>query len=264
MSMSGKDPMAFDFSQGNDVLRRLQAIEFKMAVAIKDILERNGVRYVIEYGSLLGAVRHGGFIPWDDDFDFVIFDDDYEIASKALRKELPEDFILHDRVSDPDYCLSFSKVRHLNSYVQEDGIVDDLRYNGISVDLFKGCIEKNNKFARRLFLSKSHSESHWRKFRHSHRPGELLKAVGEGILFCYYAILHSLTPQTDYFHKSPDTDQYFIPLDRYLPLSKVMFNGVEFCAPFDPDFVLTDRYGDWRAYPKTISFHIKMIEIYSD
>lgn len=262
--MQESEPVSFEFPQGNDVLMRLQAIEFKMAVVIKDILERNGVRYVIEYGSLLGAVRHGGFIPWDDDFDFVVFEDDYEIASQALRHELPENYILHDSSSDPNYFYSFSKVRHLTSSVQENDAADNLKYNGISIDLFKGRIERNNRFARRLFLSESHMKSHWSKYLHSRRLDELMKTAGQGLVVGCNKVLHSITPKSDYFHKSPDTDQYFLPLERYLPFSKVVFNGVEFNAPFDPDYVLTDRYGDWKSYPKTVSFHIKHVEIYSD
>ena len=262
--MREPESVSFEFPQGNDVLERLQAIEFKMAVTIKDILEKNGVRYVIEYGSLLGAVRHGGFIPWDDDFDFVVFEDDYEIASRALRQELPEDYVLHDKASDPNYFYSFSKVRHLHSYVQESDSSELLKYKGISIDLFKGRVEKNNQFARRLFLAKSHLNSHLNKFHQSHRLSELVKAIGQVLIACYYGLLHSITPKKDYFHKSPDTDQYFLPLERYVPFSKVLFNGMEFNAPCDPGFVLTDRYGDWRAFPKTISFHIKHVDIYSD
>jgi hypothetical protein len=67
-----------------------------------------------------------------------------------------------------------------------------------------------------------------------------------------------------YFHKSPETDQYFIPLDKYLPTSTVVFNGIEFAAPHDPEYVLTDRYGDWRKMPEKIAFHLQRLEIESD
>ena len=256
-------PVDFIFPEGNDVLKRLQEIEFEMAVTIKDIFERNGVRYVIEYGSLLGAVRHGGFIPWDDDFDYVVFEEDYEKASDALRKELPSIYILHDNHSDPNYFYSFSKVRHLNSYAEEDGFTDHLKYKGISIDLFKGRIEKNNKFARRLFLADSHMKSHWNKFIHKKKISEFGKSVLFGTRFIALSVLHFISPKSDYFHKSPDTDQYFIPLDKYLPLSTVVFNGATFAAPHDPEFVLTDRYGNWKQFPSTVSFHLKTVRFTS-
>ena len=254
----------FEFPQGNDVLKKLQDIEFEMAVAIKDIFERNNIRYVIEYGSLLGAVRHGGFIPWDDDFDYVVFEEDYERASESLRRELPPKFILHDVQSDPAYMYSFSKVRHLQSFVFEDRFTDQLKYKGISIDLFKGRIEQNNKFARRLFLAKSHLASHWNKFKCAKSPAEIVRLFLYGLQTCYLWLLHGMTPKTGYFHKSPDTDQYFIPLDKYLPTSVVWFNGVDFPAPHDPEYVLSDRYGDWKRYPKEIRFHLQQVEIYDD
>ena len=256
--------MDFQFPQGNDVLKRLQAIEFEMAVTIKDIFERNNVRYVIEYGSLLGAVRHGGFIPWDDDFDYVVFEEDYEKASEALRRELPSKYILQDKESDPNYFYSFSKVRHLNSLAIEEGFTDNLKYKGISIDLFKGNIEKNNRYARRLFLAKSHTRSHWNKFRSQRKVAELIKTIVHSGKVLGFGVAHIITPKTAYFHKSPDTDQYFIPLDKYLPLSKVVFNGEVFFAPKDPEYVLTDRYGNWREVPSRIVFHLQKLEIYDD
>ncbi len=256
--------MDFQFPQGNDVLQRLQAIEFEMAVAIRDIFERNDVRYVIEYGSLLGAVRHGGFIPWDDDFDYVVFEEDYGKASEALRRELPSKYKLQDKESDPNYFYSFSKVRHLNSLAIEEGFTDDLKYKGISIDLFKGKIERNNRFARRLFLAKSHTKSHWNKFRKQWGFSELAKTVANVGKTIGFGVAHAVTRKAEYFHKSPDTDQYFIPLDKYLPLSKVVFNGEVFFAPNDPEYVLADRYGNWREPPARIVFHLQKVEIYDD
>ncbi len=254
----------FQFPQGNDMLKRLQSIEFEMALAIRDIFERNQIRYVIEYGSLLGAVRHGGFIPWDDDFDYVVLEEDYEKASEALRSELPKKYVLHDKVSDPNYFYSFSKVRHLNSIAIEEGFTDDLKYKGISIDLFKGHVERNNRYARRLFLAKSHLRSHWDKFRSQQKILELVKACTHFVRLLAFGVAHAITPKTDYLRKAPDTDKRYIPLDKYMPFSKVLFNGVEFPAPHEIEFVLEEMYGDWRKPPKHIVFHLQKLEIYED
>ena len=70
-----------------ETLKKVQGRLLEMAKSICSILEKNDIPYMLAVGTLLGAVRHQGFIPWDDDFDIFIFDDVYEDAIKCLRKE---------------------------------------------------------------------------------------------------------------------------------------------------------------------------------
>ena len=67
-------------------IKRVQERLLKMAKEIASILEDHDIPYQIAFGTLLGAVRHKGFIPWDDDFDFFLFDDSYEKAMEVLQK----------------------------------------------------------------------------------------------------------------------------------------------------------------------------------
>lgn len=250
----------YTFPSGNEELVRLQHVVFEMALAIKTIFDKHHIRYVIEYGSLLGAVRHGGFIPWDDDFDYVVLEDDYERASTALRMELPDLYLLHDKKSDPGYFYSFAKVVHLKSEAIEPGFTDHLKYKGISIDLFKGKVERNNKYARRLFVASSHLKSHRHKCVKSKNSREISKVLFYSLATLWFGFLHLLTPKKAYFHKSPDTDQYFIPVEEYLPFSTVLFEGVDFPAPRHPEYVLEDRYGkNWRLPPDKIEFHISEV-----
>lgn len=92
-------------------LKKVQKRLLEMTKIATEILENNGIHYFIGFGSLLGAVRHKGFIPWDDDFDLFLFDEEYDMALEVLRRELPEDIVVHDQVSDRSYYAAWSKLR---------------------------------------------------------------------------------------------------------------------------------------------------------
>lgn len=61
-----------------DTLRRVQLVQLEIAKEIKRVCDKNGIDYFMDGGTLIGAVRHKGFIPWDDDLDFSMVRDQYE------------------------------------------------------------------------------------------------------------------------------------------------------------------------------------------
>ena len=72
----------------NDELRRLQLNLLEMLIEIDRICRRHSIKYSLDGGTLLGAVRHGGFIPWDDDIDVIMRREEYQKFYKACRKDL--------------------------------------------------------------------------------------------------------------------------------------------------------------------------------
>ena len=68
-------------------VKKVQKRLLEMAVVIRDILEAHQIPYFITYGTLLGAVRHKGFIPWDDDFDLYLFDEIIHIKEEADKAD---------------------------------------------------------------------------------------------------------------------------------------------------------------------------------
>ena len=96
-------------------VKRIQSRLLEMAVAVRDILEKHHIPYFLTYGSLLGAVRHQGFIPWDDDFDLYLFDDSYDEAMKVLGAELPGDMFLEYWETEPLFFHAWAHVKDMHS-----------------------------------------------------------------------------------------------------------------------------------------------------
>lgn len=98
-------------------LRKLQLILLDMAKVVKKICEEENIKYYILGGTLLGAVRHKGFIPWDDDFDFVMPREDYNRFLKIVQEKLPENLDLFhysvEKYKDDKIFAHFAKIINL-------------------------------------------------------------------------------------------------------------------------------------------------------
>ena len=80
----------------NTILRKAQLRMLEILVQVSSICDKHAIPYWIDYGTLLGAVRHNGFIPWDDDLDISILKKDYTKLSKVLQKELPLNLVFQN------------------------------------------------------------------------------------------------------------------------------------------------------------------------
>ncbi len=87
-----------------DELRSVQLIELELLCEVDRICRKNNIQYRIVAGTLLGAVRHGGFIPWDDDADVGFLRNEYEKFKKACNKDLDTSrFYFQDHINTPGY-----------------------------------------------------------------------------------------------------------------------------------------------------------------
>lgn len=147
-----------------DYLPKLHNCQLKIAREIKRICHENNIKYFIIAGTLLGAVRHGGFIPWDDDMDIGMLREDYEKFIEIAKKDLREDFFLQTTETDENYGLPFAKILLKGTRLVEAAAGSNAQ-KGIFVDVFpfdavpesEGLRESHNKqtyFYKRLLLAK--------------------------------------------------------------------------------------------------------------
>lgn len=91
-------------------IKQAWAAELDVLGEIDRICEKHGIMYFADWGTFLGAVRHGGFVPWDDDLDICMKRDDYEKFRKVADQELPKQFVIHDYARKEDHWLFLARV----------------------------------------------------------------------------------------------------------------------------------------------------------
>lgn len=84
-------------------LNEIKRVELDILIYIDDICKQNNIRYYMMYGTLLGAVRHGGFIPWDDDIDISMPREDYNKLRSVLENDKESPYKLISLEHDKDY-----------------------------------------------------------------------------------------------------------------------------------------------------------------
>ena len=132
-------------------IQKLHDLELEIAAEIKRICEKNRIRYFMIAGTLLGAVRHKGFIPWDEDMDFGMLRADFDRFVAACADELdPEKFFLQTDGTDPGYTYAFAKIRLNGTRIVEGLSRDAAAHQGIFVDIFPFDNVPDNRLLRTL------------------------------------------------------------------------------------------------------------------
>ena len=103
------------FNPDGSDLRKLQLRMLDMLKYIDKICRENNITYWLSSGTCLGAVRHEGFIPWDDDIDIEMLEKDYHKFSTIMTSTSISQYIFQTHNNDPAYIYTFGKIRDLNS-----------------------------------------------------------------------------------------------------------------------------------------------------
>lgn len=119
----------------NATLRKLQLVDLDILDEVVNICDKFNIRYYLISGTLLGAARHKGFIPWDDDIDIGMPRKDYNRFLKVAQQELPEHYFLQHYKTEREYPLHFAKIRNKNTtYIPLKICRHDINF-GVSIDI---------------------------------------------------------------------------------------------------------------------------------
>lgn len=125
-------------------IKNLQKVELEILLEVNRICKKHNIRYFLVAGTLLGAIRHKGFIPWDDDIDICIPIEDYRKFCKVTKKELNKKYFLQNHTTDFT-GMWFSKIRKNDTTAIEIGLESKLHHQGIWIDVFPLIGVKDDK-----------------------------------------------------------------------------------------------------------------------
>lgn len=239
-------------ADGTD-LRKMQLRMLEMLEFLDCICQKHNIQYWLSAGTLLGAVRHKGFIPWDDDLDIEMQKDDYKKLLKVLETEISDKYVIQTHRSDRNYIFPVAKLRDKNSRISELYNADrNYKYRGVYIDIF--YLDTGNHFFGRLTVN-------LQKFVYvltlikNDKFGVLvfLKILVFGLLqkvvfplIRFLVLLLNIKTKIFAFGTGITTE---IHMKNIFPLQKILFEGKYFNAPADADAYLKDMYGDYMKLP---------------
>ena len=113
----------------------IKKIEISILDYIASVCEENNIGYYLAYGTLLGAIRHHGFIPWDDDIDIYMLREDYMKFIEIAKEHIHHRYKLLSIYNDDDYYYEFAKVVDSNTKLKINN-VKQIKKEGVWVDIF--------------------------------------------------------------------------------------------------------------------------------
>ena len=241
-------------------LREIQLYKLGILEDIAAICDKNGIKYILHYGTLLGAIRHDGYIPWDDDVDIAVPWNDYNKLIEIINKEYSEKYFVQNMWTNKNLPIPGTQIRVNGTTCMP---VKQASYDihwGMCIDIFvlvatETDEKKRLKRQKNINFAMALLEDDYRKMmqlRASGRRQKLINMIPDGIR---HRIIDAIVKK--YAH-DPEENGLVSPLtypeivyqySDILVTEKHVFEGKEFSIPKGYDKVLKIEYGDYMKLP---------------
>lgn len=265
--------------------KRLWAVLLDLLLEFDRVCKKNGIKYMIDGGTLLGAVRHGGFIPWDDDIDVIMLREEYEKLNRIAVSEFSAPYFWQTNETDPEHGRGFARLRNSSTtYIicsEMNGKKPLFHHNqGVFLDVFicdniPDFAKERSPFLKRL--SKLQSRA-WTLRNQGHAPWSmgLVTRIPDFMRKLSYLLLSpspeknisqrllkKLDAEAQRYDDRTPTEYvshltfcategsrfcYIFPRKFFENLTEVEFEGHKFPATAHWDEYLTGFYGNWRKH----------------
>ncbi len=244
-------------------LKKLQEYQMIIMDEFVKFCNENNIEYFLLGGSTLGAVRHNGFIPWDDDMDVGLMRKDYELF---LEKYVDNDkFYLQAIERDKNYWNMYAKLRMRNTLMEEERLKNLNLPKEIFIDIFPVDNVPSggyNKIKIKANLVKILKMSLLVKYKVAKLYECNFKVITKICSWLPKGLIYKITKNIMMSHKD-DNSEYtvmylseyaikkgYFPRSIYFPTKDCKFENRVYKIPFDSDFYLKSTYGDYMTLPK--------------
>ena len=256
-------------------LKRLQSLEVDMFRVFIEICEKLNLRYYVLGGTLLGAVRHGGFIPWDDDIDVGMPREDYEVFLQKASSLLPPHLFLQNYRTDSEYCLNITKIRNTNTTSIENESRQPNICHGVFLDIFPldhypgtALAELWYKVKRRVLKVRIGKAFVW-----DDKPNPFKELLKKPLDLIWPDVKQAVEEREKLFRSFSYSgmianfcgqwgEKEIVPAEWYAEACELEFEGLTVKAPKEYHKWLTQVYGDYMQLPpveKRVTHHRTLV-----
>lgn len=259
-------------------LESIHKVSLNLLLAFDKVCRENDLIYFLDSGTALGAIRHGGFIPWDDDIDVGMPRKDYERFLRIGQELLPDDIFIQTSQTEPNYRRLSAKLR-LKGTVFPESEDTPYEYNGFFIDIFPFdnvpnnlLFAKINVFVSRLIYWMVRS---WRSRNKGRSLGTrliqpIIKLFPEKSIdrLCSFYVKYCRRYEnketrfiTSFFWRMTQNKTFIFDKGKMFPTKDVLFEGHPVRIMKSPEYYLTLMYGDYMELPPEDKrqYHLKGI-----